>query len=134
MGGKENIMREVVMDNTIEGLRNKAGIRSNWEILQKTHNAILFLNKNVKFRIFPIYIQYVLDEKLIAILYYKGKFVNSDEIDLGLCLNLPPALKELGNAEHMKYANINYSCILRSTKNIDKFLHKIISLMHENAK
>ena len=114
------------MDSSIENLKNIPGTRINWEILQKTHHAILSLDKNIKFRIFPIYIQYSKGERLIAVLYYRGKFVNSDEVDLGLNLNHPPKLKELKDASYMKYANINYSCILKNTPGIDKLLSKII--------
>ncbi len=117
------------MNNNISDLESILGKKSNWKILQKVHRAILSNDKEIKFRVFPIYIQYFKDEKIISVLYYKGKFVNSDEIDVGFNLDHPPKLKLFKNAEYMHYPNINYSCKLKCSSNTDKFLSKIMKLL-----
>ena len=44
-------------------------------LMDKFHNAIISSNKNIFFRVLPIYVKYFLDDKVIASIYYRNNKV-----------------------------------------------------------
>ena len=65
------------------------------KLVGKIHFAIILVDKNIMFRVFPLYIRYSKNDKVIAILFFSGKFVNSGELVMGLNLDKKPLWKEL---------------------------------------
>lgn len=109
-------------------LDNIIGKRDNSELIRQIHLAILSLDKRIIFRVFPIYIRYSKNDKVIAVLFLKGKFVNLGELVLGLNLDKNPKLKELKDAKYMKDSNLTYSYIIKNSVVSIKFVSKIIKL------
>jgi len=104
--------------------KKKLGDR--WEIFQVLHKLILSLNKKVNFRIFPIYITYHLKDKNIALIYYKGKFVNDGGLDIGLNLKGNPTSNKFIKAEYMHYPGITHSTKIKKLRDIDLNRIKVI--------
>jgi len=115
------------MDTDITKLKNNQSLKNKWDILYKSHNAIISFDKKIRFRIFPIYIQYTKGEDVIAILYYRGKHVNIDNINIGLNLKQKPNFKEVKDGLYLKYASINYSLLFKNQSDIN-ILIKLLNL------
>lgn len=105
-------------------LKNTLGNR--WELFRRLHRLILSLDKGITVHVFPIYIVYCLGEKNIALIYYKGKFVATGGLDVGLNLNKKPKTKRFSKARHMKYPSITYSIKLKKLKDITPIIIKTI--------
>jgi len=105
-------------------LKNKLGDK--WELFKKIHKLILSLNKEVDFRVFPIYIRYSLREKNIALIYFKGKFVANGNLDFGLNLEKYSKVKGFVRAKHMKYPGITHSVKLKKLEGITSDIIKAI--------
>ena len=105
-------------------VKKKCGIA--FKIFIKLHKLILSLNKQINFRVFPIYVRYSLGEKNIALIYFKGKFITGGLLDLGLNLDQRPEVKEFIEAVHMHYPGISYSIKLKNLKDITPSVIKTI--------
>ena len=99
----------------METNKDLENIISTDNLVGKIHSVIMLADKNLMFRVFPIYIRYSKNDKVIAILYFKGKFVNSGELVLGLNLDKNPKLKELKDAKYMKDSNITYNYSIKNS-------------------
>lgn len=116
--------------NNLEALKTKVGKR--WDIFKKVHLAVLSAGTDINFRIFPIYVSYFRGEKTIAVVYFRGKFINENTIDVGLNLLKRPTQKGFTSASYMKYPGITYSVQVNS-KNCDgtvKLLKNILKKAH----
>jgi hypothetical protein len=113
---------------TIKDLRDVVSKCDNSEIVEKVHFQILSFNKKITFRIFPIYIKYFLEDKVVGIIYFKGKFVNPKKLVLGFNLSTKPKLVGFKNAGFMKDPNITYSIVLDDNTS-DKNIKEIIKLI-----
>jgi hypothetical protein len=102
--------------------------KSSWKLLQQIHKAILSTSKDIEYRIFPIYIRYDDGERNVALLYYKGKHMESGEFDLGLNIGTTRRPKGFDNGEHMKYPGINCSIKLSVSSSLTKQLLDAIAL------
>jgi len=114
--------------NTAIDFLSLAKSSSNWKLLQQLHRTILATSKNVEYRIFPIYIRYANDDKNIALLYFKGKHLRSDEIELGLNIGDAKNPTDFDNGKHMKYPGINCSIKLDASSKLTKKLIDTIKL------
>jgi hypothetical protein len=115
-------------------LDNIIGKRDTAELIRKIHLAILSLDKRIIFRVFPIYIRYSKDDKVIAVLYLKGKylkgkFVNSRKIILGLNLNKKPKLLGFEKIEYVLDINIKYTYIINDSTKFNNSILKVIKLI-----
>ncbi len=99
------------------------------KLVGKIHFAIILVDKNIMFRVFPLYIRYSKNDKVIAILFFSGKFVNSGELVMGLNLDKKPKLTGFKDAKFMKDSNLTYSYIFKETAVSNNFISKIIKLI-----
>ena len=113
----------------METNKDLENIISKNNLVGKIHSAIMLVDKNLMFRVFPIYIRYSKNDKVIAVLFFKGKFVNLGELVLGLNLDKNPKLNELKDAKYMKDSNLTYSYIIKDSPISIKFVSKIIKLI-----
>lgn len=119
-------------------LEDVLGKRHNWKLIKRVHDKIVSRNHDVLFRIFPIYIKYICNDSVIAVLYFKasspqskgsqGITLESDEIDLGLNPKSNDKSLNLRDASYMKDRNINRSIKLKSDST-DKVVEKIVQLI-----
>lgn len=116
------------MNDNLVQLKKKIGAK--WAMFEKLHKIILSANSNVEYRVFPIYVGYYLGDRNIAILYFRGKFVSNDELDIGLGLDKNPKNSRFIDAKYMHYASVNYSIKIKNAKEITK---KFISIIKSTA-
>ena len=107
---------------------NLAGQKANLKLLEQLHSTLLSTGKRIQTRIFPIYIRYADDEKNIALLYFKGKSLKPEEIELGLNIGKAKLPKGFENGKHMQYPGINCSIKLNSSYRLSKKLLEVIKL------
>jgi len=112
-----------------ENLEKKLGKK--WQIFNELHKFILSINPKIKYRLFTIYVIYLLEDNLVAIVYFHGKSVKNNQLDVGLSLKEKPKISGFVNAGYMKYQEINYSMKINSKKDIAK-IKKIKSLIINN--
>jgi hypothetical protein len=112
----------------------KEQIGKNWDIFKKVHQTLMSVDKNVYFRVFPIYAKYFLDDEVFAIVFFKGSLVGDNQVDLGLKFNITPALKSLRDAKHMKDSCVNYSVLVDGKKFDKTELKKIVMLALKRKK
>ena len=112
----------------------KEQIGKNWDIFKKVHQTLLSVDKNVHFRIFPIYAKYFLDDEVFAVVFFKGSLVTDNQVDLGLKFSIIPALKILRNAEYMKDPCVNYSVLVDGEKFDRIEIKKIVMLALKRKK
>ncbi len=115
------------MNNDLTELKKKLG--SKWTMFEKLHEAILSANPNIEYRIFPIYISYYLADRNVVIVYFRGKFVSNDELDVGLGLREKPKNFQFISASYMHYYGVNYSIKLKDVKEITKEFINTIKLI-----
>lgn len=96
-------------------------------MFQKIHKLILYTGGGLSFHVFPLYITYFCGDKVVALLYFRGKFVDADTLVLGLNLESKPS-KDLGfkDDKHMKHPNINYSIIFKNPSAINQNVSRLI--------
>lgn len=99
------------------------------KLIGKIHPLIILSNKNIMFRIFPLYIRYSSNDKVIAVLFFRGKFTNPCELVLGLNLNKDPKLVGIKNANYMKDSNLTYSYLIKDSIESINLLKKVIKLI-----
>jgi len=109
---------------TSKDLKIKLGDK--WPIFEEMHRFILSLNPKIKFYVPTIYVVYCLEDKPIAVAYFKGKFVSECQIDIGFALKERPKIPNFTDAQYMQHSGINYSIQLNSRNNITKKITKII--------
>ena len=90
----------------------KKQIGKNWEIFNKLHEVLMSVDKNVFFRIFPIYAKYFLNDEVFAVVFYKGSSTKDNQVDLGLKFETKPLLKGVKDAKYMKDPSVNFSILL----------------------
>ncbi|HUX36194.1 MAG TPA: hypothetical protein VMV71_04160 [Candidatus Paceibacterota bacterium] len=120
------------MNNNLIELEKKMG--SKWPIFEKLHKTILSANPNIEYHVFPIYIGYYLGDKSVAIVYFRGKFVSDDELDVGLGLEKKPKVSGFVDAKYMHYNGVNYSIKLKTTKKITKEFIAIVKSIGKRDK
>lgn len=113
--------------------RSLAGEKSNLELLQQLHTAILRTNKNIEYRIFPIYVRYDNGDKTIAVLRFKVNFkkiniTEPGELELGLNIGDTKLPKGFDTGESLKYPGINCSIKLNTSSHLTKKLLDAIKL------
>lgn len=84
-------------------------------ILNKVHQKILTLNQNIEFRVFPIYIRYIKNDSIFAILYFKNK----ELLELGLNIDNKPS-NDFIEAKGMGYKEIRYKIFIDKKTNLNK--------------
>lgn len=104
------------------------GNKSNWQLLQQLHKALLSTGKDIAYRIFPIYIRYEDGDRTIALLYFKGKHLELGELELGLNIGAAKLPKGFDNGERMKYPEINCSVKLATSSRLTKELLDVLKL------
>jgi hypothetical protein len=105
------------MDTSIDKLKKEMGTR--WNNFYKIHNAFISFDEHVTFRIFPIYVIYTKDDKLFAVIYFKGRLVDSNNLIVGLGLSGKPESDIFEDASYINYSGINYYINLRDTDVFD---------------
>ncbi len=100
---------------------------SKWKIFINLHNLIISINPKVNYRVFPIYVNYYLNDCVVAVVYFRGKFAVGNKIDVGFAFNKKPSDKNFITAGYMKCPNINYS-IKINKEEIDEEVTKEIKL------
>ena len=105
--------------------------KSSWKLLQQLHKTILSTSKKVEYRIFPIYIRYDNGERTVALLYFKGKHIETGEVDLGLNIGSAGLPKNFDDGERMKYPGINCSIKLDISNSLTKQLQDAIMLIKQ---
>jgi len=108
----------------IEELKKK--LSNKWPIFEKLHIFILSINPKIEYRIFPIYVRYCLGEKIIVLVYFQGKFVLNNQLDVGLSLKEKPRSSNFISAKYMHYPEINYSIKITDRAELTKNLSKVI--------
>jgi hypothetical protein len=106
------------MDTSIEELKNEMGKK--WIIFNKIHNIFLTIDKNVNFRIFPIYIVYSRGENVFGVIFFKGKLIKNENLIVGLKFNSEPNLHYFKEASEIKYAGINYYISIKNNEDLNK--------------
>lgn len=99
------------------------------ELLQKVHHNIVNSDKNIDFKIFPIYIKYYINLRPVAIIYFKGKFVEKGALDLGINLDSIPAIDGFREAGYMKDVKINFSITINDLNYSDALVKTILGLI-----
>ena len=74
--------------NVLEKTSKKASI------VKKLHKNIMSINRGICFYTFPQYVRYSNNDFVFAVVYFRGKFVLSDDLDLGLNLKTKPKPSE----------------------------------------
>ncbi len=108
----------------LKDLKKKLGSR--WSIFHKLHKTITSLDPNIKYRIFPIYVSYFIEDNTILVVYFKGKTVSMTQLNIGFALKKKPKIPGFINAEYMNYKGINYSIKINCEKNIPKNIIKTL--------
>ena len=80
-----------------------------FESFETLHNFITSLSKKIAFRVFPIYVSYSIEDKVIALIYYKNRNKHSGALDVGLNLKELPKDKGFIDAAYMKQRGITFS-------------------------
>ena len=96
---------------------------SKWPVLKKIHQFIMCLDGDVEYRVFPIYIRYNLGDSIIAVFYFKGKFISDGQLIVGFVLKEKPK-RFFVEAEDMKYKGINYYFRVNAYKEFSESLLK----------
>lgn len=112
---------------SIEDLKSK--LDDKWIILNKLHKSILSIDPKIEYHVFPIYIGYYIKDNPVAMVYFQGKFVSSDLLDVGFALKEKPKNSNFVDAKYMKYPGINYSTKINSLENITKEFINTIKLI-----
>ena len=97
-----------------------------WIIFNKLHQFIISLSSKIEYRLCTIYVRYMLEDNVIAVVYFNGKFVSKGELDIGFAFNEKPKDSNFINAKYMNYPNINYSIKLKNIDDITKKLVKTV--------
>jgi len=104
----------------------------NWDdlrlVFQVLHKKILSLNKNIRGKLYTIYIQYSDKEKVIAVVYY-----SKSGFDVGLALPNSVKDKKLKSAKYMRYPGITKCYMVKTKKDINSKLNKWLKISKENA-
>lgn len=95
-------------------------------VLDKTHKAIINLVKDVSYKIFPLYVKYYVESEPVIILYYKGKFIEKGELDLGVNLKTMPKDFIFRDADYMKDGKIKYSTKVDAFTDISSLIKNIL--------
>ncbi len=101
-----------------EELKKKIG--NKWEIFNKLHQLIMSLDGKITYRIFPIYVSYYFKDNVIAVVYFRGKFISDSQLVAGFALKEKPKDSNFMDAGYMKYKGINYSLEIKNYKDISK--------------
>lgn len=114
--------------------RSLAGEKSNLELLRQLHDAIMRTNKNIEYRIFPIYVRYDRGDGIVAVLRFKVNFkkinkTEPGELELGLNIGDIKLPKGFENGESLKYPDINCSIKLNTSSRLTKQLLDAIKLI-----
>jgi len=100
----------------------------NKEIIEKVHYAIMSSNKKITSRVFPQYIRYSYNDKVIALLYFKGRFTISNELVLGLNIDDKPKIDGIKDAKYMKDNNLKFSIKITEKTYSEKEISNLIKL------
>lgn len=73
-------------------------------LFKLVHEKIISLAQKIKYDIFPIYVRYMIKDKVVAILYYNKK----NFLDLGLRISKNKTTANFFDAAYMKYPGITY--------------------------
>ena len=93
-------------------------LKEKFELFQSLHNLILSVHPKIQYRVLPLYIVYGLDEKNVALIYYRGKIVKDGGLYIGLNLDNPPKNKRFVTASAIKYPGIIYGTKLQNMSKI----------------
>ncbi|MBU2082372.1 hypothetical protein KKH14_03045 [Patescibacteria group bacterium] len=107
----------------------KAKLGDKWLVFNKLHQFILSLSPEMECRLCTVYVRYMLGNNIIAVVYFRGKFVSSCQLDVGFAFKGKPKNHSFINAKYMNYPNINYSIKLKNSNDITKKLTDIIKSM-----
>lgn len=122
-----NYIRVKYMDNSIENIKKYMG--NKWGIFCKIHDTLITFEKDISFRVFPIYISYCRGTDIFAVLYFRQKFADEDNLTVGLNLKHKPKLDIFKDGSVIKYSGINYFLSFNST---DNFNEDIINAIRES--
>ncbi len=89
------------------------------------HSKIISADKNIMFRVFPLYIRYSKNDKVVVVLFLKGKFVDKGKLVLGLNLDKKPEFKGFKDAKYMSDSNLTYSYSFKESSDLS-IINKII--------
>lgn len=106
----------------------KAKLGKKWPIFEGLHKFIMSLNSKMRYRVFTIYITYYLEEKVIAVVYFRGKFVSDCELNIGFAFREKPNTAIFDSANYMQYPGINYGIKINSREDITGEITKTIKL------
>jgi len=99
-------------------------------IFNQLHEFIISLNPKINHRLSTVYIRYMLGDNVVAVVYFRGKFVSNCKLDVGFAFKEKPKNSSFKDAKYMNYPNINYSIKIKNsndiTKNLSKQLGKFI--------
>lgn len=109
----------------LEDLRKKLGDK--WPAFNKLHQFIISGSPDITYRVFPIYVSYFTDDKMVSVIYFRGKALSGIQLDVGFSLKEKPSIAGFIDAGYMQYPGINYSIKINSTKDITKEFKKTIS-------
>jgi predicted transport protein len=101
-----------------------------FELFYPVHKKIISLNQNIEYRIFPLYVKYVIEDKVLFLIYFKGKFASTGILDLGMNLHDDTTVKGLVPAEYMKDKSINWSTKVTPETDVDSLFEKIIKCLN----
>lgn len=110
------------MDNDLE---KKLGDKL--VIFNQLHKFIMSLNPKIQHRLSTVYVRYMLKDDVVAVVYFRGKFVSNCKLDVGFAFREKPKGLGFKDAKYMSYPNINYSIKLNTKKDITKNLSKQLS-------
>ena len=110
------------MDNELE---KKLGDKL--VIFNQLHKFIMSLNPKIKHRLSTVYVRYMLEDDVVAVVYFRGKFVSNSQLDVGFAFKEKPKGSIFRDAKYMNYPNINYSIKLKNSNDITHNLSKQLS-------
>ena len=93
-------------------------LNSRFEIFKKIHEIILSLNPEIKHRLSTVYVRYMLGDKIIAVIYFRGKFVSECRLNGGFSFKEKSTFPDFKDGKFMNYPGINYSLEIKSDKDI----------------
>lgn len=125
--------REISKIKTDDRFTNTFFESGKWKVLKMIHDQILSIGKETSYIIYPIYIKYFNEDRVIATVFLKsaGKHmdgVKNDHVDLGVNLSEKPKIKGFRTAEYMKDQYIHYSILLKNSDS-PELIQKIVKLL-----
>ena len=115
---------KIIITMEINDLIKKLGPK--WPLFEEVHKNILAIDPKITYRVPTIYVGYYLEDEVVAVVFFRGKFVLDCELSVGFSLKKPPEDPNFFNAKFMQYPGINYCIKLSTTDGLRKKIATVV--------